>query len=408
MKTKLTFLTILAMLCVIGAAGPAWAQTARVSGKVTDNDQPQPGVQVLYKSVNNGRSFKMKTDKNGDFFSIGIPIDVYNVTVVDSSGKTIFTHDKLSVGSANGEDNNIFNIDITKGSSAITPGGASSGSAVSGGTQKFAGDDAMGGQSTKTGTTSEGGSKVSKEEVERIKAANVKAANINELIKQYNTAATAKDWQAAIPPLQAMVAASPTHWDYMKTLGDMQLNAGDYDSAVQSYEKAIQVAQGYASGATPPDSKEPITEPAKAKAGIGQMYTAEGNAYLKLKKTPEAIAAFTKGADMDPNPGIAYFNLCATEYNTGDMKGAAATCEKAIQADPTRADAYFIKGSAMYGDGKMDASNKYTVPPGTVEALKKYLEIAPTGAHANDVKAMLDALGQTIETTYKDKSGKKK
>jgi hypothetical protein len=36
------------------------------------------------------------------------------------------------------------------------------------------------------------------------------------------------------------------------------------------------------------------------------------------------------------------------------------------------------------------------LPPGTVEALKKYLELAPDGGHASDVKAMLEAAGVRI------------
>jgi tetratricopeptide (TPR) repeat protein len=140
---------------------------------------------------------------------------------------------------------------------------------------------------------------------------------------------------------------------------------------------------------------------------MGQMFTGEGNAYLKLNKSAEAIAAYTKAADLDPNSAVAYFNLCATQYNIGNMDGASVICDKAIQADPNRADAYFIKGAAMYGNGKMDANNKYVVPSGTSDALQKYLELAPDGSHAADVKAMLQALGVPIETTYKVR-GKKK
>src|SRR5256885_4369493 len=54
------------------------------------------------------------------------------------------------------------------------------------------------------------------------------------------------------------------------------------------------------------------------------MLTNEGNAYLKLHKNTEAVAAFTKAASMDPNPGVAYFNLCATQYNAGNSEGALA------------------------------------------------------------------------------------
>jgi hypothetical protein len=67
-------------------------------------------------------------------------------------------------------------------------------------------------------------------------------------------------------------------------------------------------------------------------------------------------------------------------------------CDKAIAADPKKADAYFIKGSIMLGEATIDKNNKATPPPGTVEALKQYLVLAPNGGHAEDVKAMLDFL----------------
>ena len=69
-----------------------------------------------------------------------------------------------------------------------------------------------------------------------------------------------------------------------------------------------------------------------------------------------------------------------------------AACDKAIAADPKKADAYFIKGSVMVGNATIGKDNKTIVPPGTVETLKQYLVIAPNGPHANDVKQMLDFL----------------
>ena len=116
-----------------------------------------------------------------------------------------------------------------------------------------------------------------------------------------------------------------------------------------------------------------------------------GNANLKLKKNDAAIAAYNKAATLSPNPAVAYFNLCATMYNMGQPAAkTAAACDKAIAADPKKADAYFVKGSALFGEGAVDKSNKFVVPPGAVEALKQYLALAPDGPHVQDVKAMLD------------------
>ncbi len=91
-------------------------------------------------------------------------------------------------------------------------------------------------------------------------------------------------------------------------------------------------------------------------------------------------------------PAVSYFNSCVLSYNAGKMDEAIAACDKAIALDPGKADAYFVKGSALYGNGKVGSDGKYEVPPGTVEALNKYLELAPNGGHAADVHAMLDAL----------------
>ena len=391
MKRTLTYAAMLAFLLAM-AANAAWAQyNATVQGTVTDDGKPQGGVQVIYTNADNGRQFKMKTNKKGEYSAIGLTFDKYNVTVVDASGKTVYEHKGLDVSQSGGDNTTTWNIDITKGGSGRQAGGAGGGAPG-----QTAASDA--GKSTQP--------KMSQEEIEKIKASNSKAEGINALINQYNAAITAKDWKAAIPPLQGMVAADPSRWEYLQALGNAQLNNGDYEDAAKTYDQGIQVAQGYASGATPKDPKNPNSEPAKAKAGIGQMYASEGNVYLKLHKNDDAIAAFTKAAELDPNPAVAYFNICATQYNAGNMAGASVACDKAIAADPNKADAYFIKGSALYGNGKLDANNKYVVPEGTAEALNKYLQLAPDGAHAADVKSMLDAIGAKIETSYGTKKKK--
>ncbi len=366
-----SFFALLAALALAMAAGAAWSQATltRAEGRVVNAGKPVPDVQVVLTYQDSGKTYKTKTDKNGAFYVIGLNRGIYTVEVFNAAGQSLYQRKNQQI---TGEGGAIDELSID-----------------------LAGAGGGGGQP-----------KVTAEQVEAIKQANAKAESINALIAQYNAALTAKDWQAAIPPLQGMVASDPTRWEYIQALGNMQSNAGDYDNAVQSYEKGIQVAQGYASGTTPKDPKNPNSDPAKAKAGIGQMLTAEGNAYLKLHKNNEAIAAYSKAAEMDPNPGTAYFNICATQYNSGNTEGALAACDKAIAADPNKADAYFIKGSLLLASSTLDKDGKVKPAPGTAEALNKYLELAPDGAHAADVKQMLEYIGSKVETTYK--SGKKK
>ncbi len=237
--------------------------------------------------------------------------------------------------------------------------------------------------------------KLTPEQTEAIKKQNEKASRINELIKQADAAINAKKWQEAIPPLQELIAIDPTNWQFYSALGDAQLNLGQYGQAIDAYEKGVQAAEK-----TPVDPKNPNSDQTKKKAGEARMFTNEGNAFLKSHKENEAIAAYTRAAALDPNPATAFWNLCATQYNTGQVEGALKACEKAIELDPSKADAYFIKGSLLIGDSKVDKDGKVHAPPGTVEAFKKYLELVPNGPHAGEVKQMLEYIGSKIETTY--------
>jgi hypothetical protein len=125
MKTKLMYPLLLIVLYAFAGALTASAQFAHIRGKVTDKGQPLAGVQVIYKSANTGKIVKVKTDSKGEFFSIGVPDDVYNVSVIDASGKTIYTHDKITVAQGGDDVDNILNIDLTNGVTVKTPGGAS-------------------------------------------------------------------------------------------------------------------------------------------------------------------------------------------------------------------------------------------------------------------------------------------
>jgi tetratricopeptide (TPR) repeat protein len=199
--------------------------------------------------------------------------------------------------------------------------------------------------------------------------------NQSALVAKAQAALDAKQWPDAEAALKQLSSSEP-RWEYLEALGAAQFNQGHYADSLESYERAIELAGKNASP-----------------AAIGQMYVTIGNANLKLKKNDAAIAAYNKAAALDPNPAVAYFNLCATMYNMGQPAAKTVpACDKAIAADPKKADAYFIKGSSLYGEGALDKSNKFVPPPGAVAALKQYLVLAPGGPHVQDVKAMLDAL----------------
>lgn len=224
--------------------------------------------------------------------------------------------------------------------------------------------------------------------------ANEQAKAENALLVKAMAALNAKKWQEAETLLLQIAATDKSNWQVERSLGDAEFNLAKYEAAVAAFGKAITLAAA-AAKATPPDTA--------AKAELAPILTAQANAYLKLKKDAEAKAAYTRAVTLDPHYALASFNLCAVDYNAGDTKGALAACNKAIAADPKNAAAYFIAGSIRYADATVGADGKMVVPAEALKALRKCLELEPAGAHAADVKAMLEAAGEPIATTSKPK-----
>jgi hypothetical protein len=84
------------------------------------------------------------------------------------------------------------------------------------------------------------------------------------------------------------------------------------------------------------------------------------------------------------------------------MDDAAAAADKAAAADPTKAEAYYIKGQALIQKATVDPkTQKIVAPPDCIEAYQKYLEVAPTGPHAEEVKGILQGIGAEVRSTYK-------
>jgi tetratricopeptide (TPR) repeat protein len=252
-------------------------------------------------------------------------------------------------------------------------------------------------------------SPLSKDQTEAIKAQNAANVELNGLISQTNAAAQAKDWPktkeitvkliaansklaAAYPDDASYPAAEP---GYYQLLGTTHLNLGEYQEAIAADEKCAGLAQVLRDGRK--DSPE-------LKKIMSIALTSEGNAWLKLKNNKEAIACYERAIPFASDPAMAWFNLCATRYNMGDMDGAIVAADKAIALDPTKADAYFIKGSCLFGNAPVDAKGKMIIPPEAMVALQKYLELAPNGGHADDVKQMLDYAGVVVKTTDQPKT----
>jgi tetratricopeptide (TPR) repeat protein len=247
-----------------------------------------------------------------------------------------------------------------------------------------------------------------------VTAANAKIENLNGLLKTARTDTAAGNFDGAVKAMTDATTAKPDEPILWDTLGDAQLGVanaafkaahdnkkpdpslGDkYQAAITSYQKSLSL-----------DAASAKPSPDLVAAANNQLAQALGH----IGKTAEASAAYEAAAKADPaKAAMYYFNEAATLLNANDGTGAAAAADKAIAADPTKAEAYYIKAEGLAPNiTGPNADGKFVAPPGLLEALNKYLELAPTGPHAQDMKDLLAGLGQTVQTNYKAAPVKKK
>jgi TolA-binding protein len=309
---------LLALAAVLSAAAslPAQAQTvgAPVEGKVTRDGSPFPNAQVVLTNADTGKTYKTKSEKSGDFSLMGVPYGNYQVEVTGDKGEKLFSQ-KTSLGTATSTGSNFLKIEISKDA----PGPDAGGSAAP---------------------------KLTKEQLAKIEADNKKIASLNSLLSDGQNARKAQDWPKAENAFKQLIAAAPdsSRWDFYMFLGEAQSKSNQLQEAAQTFEKGIQIAESVASGATPPDPKNPQSTPAAAKAGEVRMLTSQGAVYMKLQKPDEAIAALKKAAALDPSSAVGQYNLCGVQFSAQKYDDAKTTCNKYLQLEPSGPHSAEVKG----------------------------------------------------------------
>ena len=248
-----------------------------------------------------------------------------------------------------------------------------------------------------------------------VMAGNKQIANLNALLTQARADNKAGNYDAAIAAMKDATTQKPDEAILWVTLGDGQLGSADaaakaakaagtsptdpaiaqkYSDAAASYKKSIDLNS---------TSKKPNPETA------GAAYNQLGQALAKSGDLKAASDAYEQAAKANPaGAGMYFFNEAATLYNSGKTDEAAVAADKAIAADPKRADAYYIKGQSLIQKASVDPkTQKITAPPGTVEAYQTYLELAPDGPRAEEVKGILTGIGEQVKSSYKAKPVKK-
>ena len=365
------FVVLAASLC----APPMFAQASgSVKGVCKDVEgKPIAGGVVEYDNQENGQKYNLKTNGKGEYFSLGITPGKYKVTLYKTPDDQKAAKEMFHVNGFQVQlDENTLDFDMKKEQENTAKG---------------------------QGLTPEQIKQMQEAQAKQEKEKNT-VKSLNEKLAAANAAIQAQDYDTSIASLNEANQTDPSRDLIWFKLGDAyrlsvskQTDPAEkqkrLDSAVQSYQKAVELKQG----AT--NDKDP-----NAAKSLAAYYNNLAEAYAKAGKTDDAVKTYAQAAQTDPtNAGQYYFNTGAVLTNAGKVDDAIAAFDKVIAADSNRADAYYWKGVNLIGKATLQG-DKMVAPPGTADAFQKYLELQPTGTYSDAAKQMLASIGASVETTY--------
>ncbi|MEO8096402.1 MAG: carboxypeptidase regulatory-like domain-containing protein [Acidobacteriota bacterium] len=372
---------ILIQVTLAGAVAAAlWAQAmTQMTGTLIGLDgKPIVGAEVKITRTDIKANYNIKTNKDGKFNYATLPLGVYDVVITagadlildtkgvrtDYSKPTVMDIDRRKVQAAN----------AAAAAAPAAPGAPGAAPPAPTAEQTEA----------EKKRAEEAQAKYDKE----MKEYNEQQAKNSGLQTAFNAgmeAAKVKNWPVAIENFTKASELDPTQHAVFAQLADAyKIRAesergaerlADFNKSAEAYAKAI---------ALKPDDS---------------TYRYNGSVvYARANKMAEAQAELDKAMTLDPTRGaIGYRNLGAVYFDTNRGEAAEVAYRKSIELDPRAADSYFQLGLVLIGRATVNG-DKMVAPPGTAEALQKYLELAPTGAESDNAKGMLEALGSPVVT----------
>jgi tetratricopeptide (TPR) repeat protein len=389
MRRLVHVLGLLTFVLLLAAA--VKAQEGRVTGQVLDvNGKPWPDVTVTLKS-DTGRSFTLKTDKDGKYSQIGLAGGTYTITLTNQAAGLNFK--EQHVVKPDDSNNFDFNFKAIMAQQQGTPQAAED--------QKKR-QEAQNAFKEMQTHFNNGKAALDDSDTLRKQLATLPADQKSATQDKINT-----DYQTAITELQQAeqgVQAKDTknHAVVLSTLGQAYDRAGRYSDAVNAYQKAIEMnpqASYYADLST----------------AVVNAATAQPDATDLAAKVTEAGGDCDKAGMIDPTiTARCWKNIGIVLSNKNHLAQAVVPLQKATAADAKDAQTWFLLGGALTSEitSKQDGNKlTYTFPPGLTDAYQHCIDADPNGPYAAQAKATLDGLNQLsggTSTIVNERKTKKK
>lgn len=389
MRRSISVLGALALTMLFAVS--ARAQNARVIGQVSDRDgKPWANVTVTMKS-DTGRTFTVKTDKNGKYSQIGLQGGVYTFTLTEAASGLNFT-EKHQIG-ADGDTTVDFDF---KQIAAEQGPSAEQQKAQAEAQNKF-----------KEMATHFNAGKAALDDAETLRkqlgtlAEDQKSASQDKIKSDYDTAIN--ELQQAEQGVQPK--DTKNHAIVWATLGQAYDHAGRYDDAAGAYQKAI-------------DMMPQATYYVDLSTATVNVAVAQTDPAALQAKVTDAGADCDKATALDPTlTARCWKNIGIVLSNKNQLAAAVVPLQKATTADPKDAQAWYLLGGALASEivTKQEGTKlTYTFPPGLIDAYQHCIDADPSGPYAAQAKATLDGLNQlaggtsTLVNEKKPSSSKKK
>ena len=361
----------------------AFAQTGAISGKVKGPDgQPAKDALIKIERTDIKGSYKVKSNKKGEYLHVGLPLGTYNVSV-EINGQ--LADSMKGVRTRLGDPTEV-DFDLAKQ--------AERQQATQAAMQKAAETGTIDKELTREMSPEQKAAleKQMKAQSEAMK----KNKELNDSFNAGMTALGAKQWDAAVEAFNKGAGFDPKQHVIWANLaesykGQAGGKTGDEQTAIlakasEAWAKALELK---------PDD-----------AGYHNNYAL---LLVDAKKYKEAEEELNKAAALDPAKAATYFyNLGAILTNRNQLEPAGAAFKKAIDADPKHADAQFQYGMYLVSKAQTSADGKVVMPEGTREAFQAYLDLKPTGSFADSAKGIIETMGATLTTKYENPDAKTK
>jgi len=362
-------LAVLAVPVATWLGSAAFAQGSNeLSGNVYDaNGKLYPNIQLTFKSEDNGQSMTVPVDAKGHYHTPQIAAGTWDIDVVDKGQVVFRTGVKISGGGEQSLDIKIVISEAQKKAQAEQQAQA----------KAF--------QNLKSNFDA-GVAAMTQAEALHAQLAQATGDQRDALESQ-----VAQQCETAIQSFQLALQAT-TDTDTNRHIVLARIAAAydlekKWDEAITYYQQAI---------ALKPDD-----------AGY---YDNLGNCYAAVGKIDDAMTAYAKSAELDPaNAASAWRNAGISLYNAGKMADAIVPFQKAVAVDPKNAQTWYLLGSCLMNTMTSKTEGDKIIPiipPGTVEAFQKAVDLDPKGQWGTQAQQSLDALqamGVGIETKVTNK-----